>query len=31
MIKIQYSTNGSGSVTNIQKCPFFGEVPVKKD
>jgi hypothetical protein len=30
-MKIQYSTNGSGGSTNIQECPFFGNIPVKKD
>ena len=29
--KIQYSTNGSDGATNIQECPFFGGIPVKKD
>ncbi|GBC37792.2 hypothetical protein GLOIN_2v1545568 [Rhizophagus irregularis DAOM 181602=DAOM 197198] len=28
---IQYSTNGSGGTTNIQECPFFGGIPVKKN
>ena len=30
-MKIQYSTNGSGGNTHIQDCPFFGEIPVKKN
>jgi hypothetical protein len=23
--------NGSGGTSNIQNCPFFGEIPVKKN
>jgi hypothetical protein len=30
-MKIQYSINGSGGASNVQDCPFFGGIPVKKD
>lgn len=31
IMKIQYSIHGSGGATNIQECPFFGGIPIKKD
>jgi hypothetical protein len=30
-MKIQYLTNGSDATINIQECPFFEGIPVKKN